>query len=211
MSTSGGSSGGGVSSFNTRTGAVVYDLADAETVYTAAGQLLAGTGSGTGDLLGVGTAGQVLTVGGTDPSGLEWAPGGSGAPGTTVESYATADVTLTSSTSENIASVSLVAGTWLVAGRALCSATAASLTYADIWLGPTSASSTGSYAAGSCELGDIAGAAELQVVTLVKSVILAATTTVYLGGLSPGSVTVKHASFGLSLADCSGITAVRTA
>jgi hypothetical protein len=62
----------GVASFDTRTGAVVFELADAETIFTAAGQLLAGTGSGTGDLLAKGTAGQVLTVGGADPSGLEW-------------------------------------------------------------------------------------------------------------------------------------------
>jgi hypothetical protein len=40
--------------------------------FGAAGQLFAGTGVGTGEKLAVGSAGQVLTVGGADPSGLEW-------------------------------------------------------------------------------------------------------------------------------------------
>ena len=40
--------------------------------FGAAGQLLAGTGPGTGKQLAVGSNGQVLTVGGADPSGLEW-------------------------------------------------------------------------------------------------------------------------------------------
>lgn len=40
--------------------------------FTAAGQLAAGTGAGTGELLSKGTNGQVLTSGGSDPSGLEW-------------------------------------------------------------------------------------------------------------------------------------------
>ena len=40
--------------------------------FGAKGDLFAGTGVGTGDKLAVGSAGQVLTVGGADPSGLEW-------------------------------------------------------------------------------------------------------------------------------------------
>jgi hypothetical protein len=40
--------------------------------FTAAGQIRVGTGGGTGELLGAGVAGQVLTVGGADPSGLKW-------------------------------------------------------------------------------------------------------------------------------------------
>ena len=46
-----------------------------EATFTAAGQLYVGTGSGTGELLAKGTAGQVLQVGGSDPSGLEWGAG----------------------------------------------------------------------------------------------------------------------------------------
>lgn len=40
--------------------------------FGAAGQLFAGTGVGTGEKLATGTAGQLLTVGGADASGLEW-------------------------------------------------------------------------------------------------------------------------------------------
>lgn len=64
---------GGVSSYNTRTGAVVSEAADVEELFTAEGQLFVGTGNGTGELLAKGgSAGEVLTVGGADPSGLEW-------------------------------------------------------------------------------------------------------------------------------------------
>jgi hypothetical protein len=49
-----------------------------KSLVTTAGDLIAGTGAGTVERLPMGTAGQVLTVGGADPSGLEWAPGPSG-------------------------------------------------------------------------------------------------------------------------------------
>lgn len=39
---------------------------------TTAGDLIAGTGNATIERLGIGAAGAVLTVGGADPSGLEW-------------------------------------------------------------------------------------------------------------------------------------------
>ena len=45
------------------------DLVD---LFTAQGQLFAGTGEGTGELLLPGQPGQCLIVGGSDPSGLEW-------------------------------------------------------------------------------------------------------------------------------------------
>jgi hypothetical protein len=66
-------SSGGVTSFNTRTGAVTLQASDVEGLFTAKGQLFAGTGSGTGELFGLGSAGQYLEVGGTDASGLVWA------------------------------------------------------------------------------------------------------------------------------------------
>lgn len=52
--------GAGVASFNTRTGAVTLQVGDVEATFTAAGQLLVGTGSGTGTLLAGGTNGQGL-------------------------------------------------------------------------------------------------------------------------------------------------------
>lgn len=55
---------------------------------TAAGQLLAAAGNGMTEWLAKGTAGQVLTVGGTDGSGLEWAPPSGGASLSTVPNWA---------------------------------------------------------------------------------------------------------------------------
>jgi trimeric autotransporter adhesin len=68
-----------VNSWNGRTGTVTLSGSDVEALFSAAGQLIIGTGSGSGELLAKGTSGQVLTVGGADPSGVEWAtptPGG---------------------------------------------------------------------------------------------------------------------------------------
>ena len=68
----GAASESGVTSFNTRTGVVELEASDVEALFTAEGQLLVGTGSGTGALLAKGSAGGVLTVGGAGASGLEW-------------------------------------------------------------------------------------------------------------------------------------------
>ena len=43
-------------------------------VFNLAGDIIVGTGAGTGERLVAGSAGEVLTVGGVDPSGLEWVP-----------------------------------------------------------------------------------------------------------------------------------------
>jgi hypothetical protein len=59
--------GSGVTSFNTRTGAVTLSAADVEALFTASGQLFVGTGSGTGTLLAAGASGTVLE-GGTTPA-----------------------------------------------------------------------------------------------------------------------------------------------
>lgn len=52
----------GVTSFNTRAGAVTLLAGDVEALFTAAGQLFVGTGAGTGALLANGTPGYVLTA-----------------------------------------------------------------------------------------------------------------------------------------------------
>ena len=205
MSTSGGSSGGGVSSFNTRTGAVVYDLADAETVYTVAGELLAGSGPGAGDLLGIGTAGQVLTVGGADPSGLEWATPAGG--GTGVESYMTANLVMTSAVYNNLTAVSLAAGTWLVIGRGLFNTT--TTTIVDMFLGPTSGSNTGAYGAASALLGNVAGNDNDQYLTIARRITLATATDVYLiAHPSASGCTAEALSLFASIGDVTGITAI---
>jgi hypothetical protein len=56
----------GVSSFDTRTGAVVFNLADAESIFTGADELLVGTGAGTGALLALGSARVYMSTGGTN-------------------------------------------------------------------------------------------------------------------------------------------------
>lgn len=62
----------GVTSYNGRQGAITVGTADVSTPFTAAGQIVVGTGVGTGELLPIGSPGTVLTVGGADPSGLQW-------------------------------------------------------------------------------------------------------------------------------------------
>jgi microcystin-dependent protein len=65
----------GVTSVNGRSGAITIQTTDVSaTTYTAQGQVVVGTGNGTSELLPIGAAGSILTVGGSDPSGLQWAP-----------------------------------------------------------------------------------------------------------------------------------------
>lgn len=59
-------------------------------IFTEAGQLLVATAAGTVEVLDIGSADQVLTVGGSDPSGIEWATpsgGGGGAGPLLLASY----------------------------------------------------------------------------------------------------------------------------
>lgn len=54
-------------------------MADIAQLFTAAGQLLVGTGPSAAEILNPGVPGETLTVGGPDPSGLGWVPGASAA------------------------------------------------------------------------------------------------------------------------------------
>ena len=137
---------------------------------------------------------------------------GGGGPLTTVESYISSNVTLTSGTNINITSVSLAAGTWLVMARANIIGNAATISAVDVAIGPTTASFTGAYAIGTGEVGDVAGAAEFQQIAIMKSVTLASTTTVYLNGLSGGATATALAGGNTSgTTNATGITAVKTA
>ena len=139
-------------------------------------------------------------------NGSAWAPSSlTGAPGTTVQSYITADVT-GSGGPNNITSVSLAAGTWLVTARAFVDLTAAG--NSDLILGPTSASLTGAYAAMS--ISDTSGAAAVPV-SLTESITVASTTTVYLMIDSVSNYTVRASSKAAGIGNQSGITAVQTA
>jgi microcystin-dependent protein len=64
----------GVTSFGSppRYGAITLTGGDFGGMFTASGGLIAGTGNGTSEILPVGATGSHLTVGGADPSGLQW-------------------------------------------------------------------------------------------------------------------------------------------
>jgi hypothetical protein len=178
--------------------------AQLETAFTAKGQLLVGTGSGTGDLVATGTSGQVLTVGGSDGSGLEWTTPG-GAPGTTVESYIGSPINGTGS-AQNITSVSLGAGTWLIIGSVTFADAAVSIENTNIWIGPTTGSSVSAYQETQTLTGEATGGIQYSNQKLIKSVTLATTTIIYLGTQAASTVTIVSGPV-----NATGITAVRTA
>lgn len=72
-------SSSGVTSFNTRTGAVTLQAADVEATFLAKGGILLGTGPGSGTELDPGANGTVLTADSTQAAGVKWAaPSSSG-------------------------------------------------------------------------------------------------------------------------------------
>jgi hypothetical protein len=130
--------------------------------------------------------------------------------GTVVESYIGTNVTLSLNTIVNITSVSLTPGTWLVTGRALTENQ--SPAPIDIWLGPTSASTTNAYAG--TTVGDSGALTNNETEGSVTKVItLGSTTTVYLTGYSAGQNSTANAKcFSQStVPNASGITAVKIA
>ena len=87
-------------------------------IFDNAGDLLVGTGSGTGEILPIGSVGQALVVGGADPSGLEW-----GWPVPTIaDSLNGSLVTATGSTTTGvITGINLTEGQWVIPVNALIS------------------------------------------------------------------------------------------
>lgn len=63
---------GPVLTFNTRTGNVTFEASDVEGTFTAKGQLYAGTGSGTGELLSAGTDNYLLVADSSQAAGLRY-------------------------------------------------------------------------------------------------------------------------------------------
>jgi hypothetical protein len=103
-----GFSSAGVISFNTRTGAVVLTAADIEALFTAQGQLFAGSGSGTGGLVTVGADGTVLTASAAATDGMVWQY----PPLTNAAGHLATDYDLTTNLATFLTTASLAAGTW---------------------------------------------------------------------------------------------------
>ena len=89
------------------TGALTDLLTALEGKLTAKGQLIVGTGSGTGELLAVGIDTDVLTADSSQTGGVKWAPGGSGGGGYLVPplQYAPASANTYTTTRRTIAAI----------------------------------------------------------------------------------------------------------
>lgn len=142
-------------------------------------------------------------------NGSAWVPAmpTAGAPGTTVESYITANIL--GSPSGAIASVTLQAGTWLVIGRASIEITSpgSGTPNTDLYLGPNSNSVSAAYA---CATLYNSGAIPYDA-TVVKSIVLTAQTVVYLNFTSNLTCNIYATGQASGVPNASGITAVRTA
>ena len=129
---------------------------------------------------------------------------------TNASSFITATVAVSSSTPVNVTSLSLTAGTWFITGQ--CYATGAASYVLDAFIGPTSASSTGTYTSASQFASNPVSGVYGASVACSAVVTLTATTTVYLEASSPVSqaFTVMTASDG-GVANATGLVAVRIA
>lgn len=129
------------------------------------------------------------------------------------ESYPAAGspVSITSGSWQNITSISLTPGTWLITGRATFTGTNTSLTFADLIIGPNSGSVSGNYGAASAAIGNLAGQTEWNSVSITRVVTLTATTTVYLEAYASASGISYAPSTHQSTAanDATGLTAVQ--
>ncbi len=129
-----------VNSFNGRTGAVALEAADVEGLFTAAGQLLVGTGSGAGELLAQGANNTFLGV-----SGGALGYYGASATLTYDSATITANVTLLAATLTTVITTpSLAIGTWLLTFTGLFdSLTAGATLTAEVAAGTATATFSG--------------------------------------------------------------------
>ena len=153
------------------------------------------------------TSGQVLAW-----NGSAWAPATSsgGAPGTTVESFITSNVSNIGTAPVNITSISLTAGTWLINYQAVMLGSSSS-NYGEVWLTTTSASTTNAFTgisyfipASSTVAGGVSGS---------YSYTVSSTTTIYFctqGSTLTGIVEFQSGNAAV-IPNVTGITAVRTA
>jgi hypothetical protein len=115
------------------------DVAQISEVFNLAGDIIVGTGAATGERLVAGAAGTVLTVGGVDPSGLEWAPI---ALTTDVGTLGGDDIVPTTSSSAFLTTASWDIGFWLVTVTALVETTAGATGRVGIFISSGSATAT---------------------------------------------------------------------
>ena len=129
---------------------------------------------------------------------------------TEVESFIISPVTLTASSITNITSVSLTAGTWLVLGRMYVTTNSASQSIIDMWLGTSSASTTGALAAAGAITG-LASSTNGQTIELSKVLVVGTTENVYLNVIAGQTSGAQAISTTESLGSVTGISAVRLA
>jgi hypothetical protein len=157
--------------------------------------------------LGVGSTNQVLTIVGGVPA---WATSTSLAL-TYVESFIGTDVSVASTTAD-ITSVSLAAGTWLIQAQATVNYPANAGSSLEMWLGPTSASVTGAYGGASFYSGVTTTQSTYYNGSIRKMVVLGSTTTIYLTGYSQSVTSIfKAATLQQHIPNATGITAVKIA
>lgn len=130
-----------------------------------------------------------------------------------VEDYSSAPINSSASAPVDLASVALGVGTWIVTGRSDITNNGGATQYAELFLGPTSTSVSGAYAASSLALtastpGDTHGS-----ISITKEIVLVAPTTVYLELASPGSTTItaENQTLVSNLPNACGITALQVA
>ena len=165
--------------------------------------MLSAAGPNTLTRVPIGTTGQLLGV----SSGL---PAWQYPALTYVESFIVSPVTLTASSITNITSVSLTAGTWLVLGRMYVTTNSASQSIIDMWLGTSSASTTGALAAAGAITG-LASSTNGQTIELSKVLVVGTTENVYLNAIAGQTSGAQAVSTTESLGSVTGITAVRIA
>ena len=175
---------------------------------TTAGDLIVATGAGAVTRLGVGTASQAL-LGGTTPT---WGTPPAGAL-TYAESYITANVSVAAATMVAVTSLSLAAGTWLVTARAFGYDGTSTPGVLALNISPNSASSTGAYAGANVGVGTGAGGVENSSLTIIKVVVLTATTTIYLNAFATNASTVIAVDGNVTpnTPNMSGISAIQIA
>lgn len=130
-------------------------------------------------------------------------------PLTTASSYIGSNVTCSATTAKTIAELELAVGTWLIFGSALLHLTTAELGHCDSWLGPTTNSKTGAYVSTTVSEGDIAGGVEEMDITLMTVQTFSSTTTVHLEVYPSKELTAEHLSIEESIANATGILAIK--